>query len=186
MLGLLLWGPTECRCFFCIGCISRTWVTLWCAFVVTDTRFFGLFLVWFCSSHVVTCVWALSFIVLFGLQCVYNLCFGVFVKLRTRAPCFFFGVFFLLCAIMEFNAEKFVAHPTLEEFHLCTKEHLISLASFLEIPVTKQMKKQSLKAEISSVLSKKGLLRSEETVKGTDSDVGQAVRSRSWRLRCAV
>lgn len=83
---------------------------------------------------------------------------------------------------MEFNAEKFVAHPTLEEFHLCTKEHLISLASFLEIPVTKQMKKQSLKAEISSVLSKKGLLRSEETVKGTDSDVGQAVRLKELEI----
>ena len=54
--------------FFCTGCASHTWVTLWCAFVVT----------------------------------------------------------------MEFNAEEFVTHPTLEEFHSYTKKHLISLASFLE------------------------------------------------------
>lgn len=103
---------------------------------------------------------------------------------------FFFGavfffclaVLFFPCVIMEFNAEEFVAHPTLEEFHSCTKEHLISLASFLEIPVSKKMKKQSIKAELSSVLFKKGLLLSEATVKGAGSDMGEVVRLKELEI----
>ena len=102
----------------------------------------------------------------------------------------FLVLFFFLClagvcsphVIMEFNAEKFVTHPTLEEFNSCTKDHLISLASFLEIPVSKQMKKQSIKAEISSVLSKKGLLPSEVTVEGAGSDVSEAVRLKELEI----
>lgn len=94
----------------------------------------------------------------------------------TRAPWVFFGaVFFLFGRCVFFNAGKFVAHPTLEEFDSCTKEHLISLASFLEIPLSKQMKKQSIKYEISSILSKKGLLLSEANVQGAGSDMSEAV-----------
>lgn len=48
------------------------------------------------------------------------------------------------------------------------------------------MKKQSIKAELSSVLFKKGLLLSEATVKGAGSDMGEVAVSRSWRLRCAI
>ena len=62
-----------------------------------------------------------------------------------------------------------------ERCNSCTNEHLISLASFFEIPVIKQMKKQSIKNEISSVSSKKGLLLSEANVEGAGSDESEAV-----------
>ena len=40
---------------------------------------------------------------------------------------------------MAFSAEELVAHPKMEQFCSCTKEQLISLASFLKVTVTKQM-----------------------------------------------
>ena len=55
---------------------------------------------------------------------------------------------------------------------------------FLEIPVTKQMKKQSIKNEILSVLSKKGLLLSEANVEGAGSDVSEAVHLKEIEMRC--
>ncbi|KAM7406893.1 hypothetical protein PAMA_002878 [Pampus argenteus] len=84
---------------------------------------------------------------------------------------------------MEFSVEEFVAHPTLEQFHTCTKEQLISLATFLEVPLSKQMKKQVMKAELLSVLTKKGLL-SDVTLKTAvaGSDGSEAVRLKELEI----
>ena len=85
---------------------------------------------------------------------------------------------------MAFSAEEFVAHPTMEQFCSCTKEQLISLASFLKVTVTKQMKKQAIKTELLSVLYKEGLL-SEAVMKGVESrsDVDEAARLRGLELQ---
>ncbi|KAE8278034.1 hypothetical protein D5F01_LYC23910 [Larimichthys crocea] len=84
---------------------------------------------------------------------------------------------------MEFSVEEFVAHPSLEQFHSCTKEQLISLATVLEIPLSKQMKKQIMKAELLSVLTKKGLL-NDVPLKGVvaGSDGGEAVRLKELEI----
>ena len=58
--------------------------------------------------------------------------------------CLFFfpsrpGLISVASFVMAFSAEELVAHPKMEQFCSCTKEQLISLASFLKVTVTKQM-----------------------------------------------
>lgn len=49
---------------------------------------------------------------------------------------------------MKFKLEELVEIPALEGFHLCTRENLLFIADHYELAVSKQIKKQTIKAEL--------------------------------------
>lgn len=58
---------------------------------------------------------------------------------------------------LSFNLEDFVAAPTLDVFHRCTKDNLVALAEHFEITVAKQANKAIIKTEVLSALVDRGI-----------------------------
>ena len=65
---------------------------------------------------------------------------------------------------MVFNVDDFVAQPSLDKLHPCTKEDLVVVADYFGIVVTKQAKKNVLKSELVAALIVKGVLPSDTGV----------------------
>lgn len=59
---------------------------------------------------------------------------------------------------MEFKVEDFVSKPSLEVFDKCTKDNLLLIAGHFGIAVSRQLKKQVIKAELCEALVEKGIL----------------------------
>lgn len=71
-------------------------------------------------------------------------------------------MFFLFFFKVDLKIEGFLAQPTLDKFHKCTKEHLIAIADHFEIPVSGQSQKKLIKTELWSAFSLKGVLPCEQ------------------------
>ncbi len=84
---------------------------------------------------------------------------------------------------MEFNLDDFVAHPSLDKLHSCTKEHLIVIADHYCVTVPKQAKKQVLKSELLNALSDKGVLPSTPSMSTVSSPSGHQDPGEQFRLK---
>ncbi len=62
---------------------------------------------------------------------------------------------------MEFQLDEFVAQPTLDVFHHCTRDQLIDIADHFGVVVSKLLRKPVIKSELWSALSEKGVLSAE-------------------------
>lgn len=70
------------------------------------------------------------------------------------------GLCFSLLMVMESDLDDFVAQPSHDKLHLCTKKHLIFVADHFGITVPKQARKQVIKSELLAALSDEGVLSS--------------------------
>ncbi|XP_013883987.1 uncharacterized protein LOC106532479, partial [Austrofundulus limnaeus] len=61
-------------------------------------------------------------------------------------------------ASRSFNLSTFLNNPSWEDFNVCRKQDLFSIAAHFELSVTKQMIKQELKSIVSNKLMEEGLL----------------------------
>ena len=86
----------------------------------------------------------------------------------------------------DFKLEEFVDQPTLGVFHKCKRDHLVAIADHYGITVSKTLNKQTIKSELLSALTEKGILPSQspevkESLEGTHV-AGEAVRMKELDL----
>lgn len=84
---------------------------------------------------------------------------------------------------MEFTLDDFVAEPSIERLHLCTKEQLFSVADYFGVAMSKQAKKQVLISELTTALSDKGVLSSDPSVTAKPVTAGQQGSAEQLRLK---
>lgn len=78
---------------------------------------------------------------------------------------------------MEFKLQDFVAAPSVDAIHNCTKENVFAMAEYYGLEVSRQAKKQVLVWDVCAQLVTRGIIPAPNAVaKPVPHSVGESVR----------